>query len=151
MDDVVRPGHRRSNETAGPYDPQDRPQDRRGGAVETPAPEETSRTAAPPRSDHRTTPPAAGQHLTDRAITAKETLVTPPTYRLSVQEHQALALAQRLRHQIGNWIARRGIITADVGVSPYVDLADQPSVVIRMNASAAQALLHHLGEPQHTS
>lgn len=55
--DVVRPGLRRSSEIAGPYDLQDR----RGGAVEPPPPEEISRTAAPPElSDrgHPSTPPA---------------------------------------------------------------------------------------------
>ncbi|GAA2084792.1 hypothetical protein [Actinomadura alba] len=46
-----------------------------------------------------------------------------PTDRLSVRDHQANDLADRHRHQLGNWLTRRGIITAIVGISPYVDPA----------------------------
>ncbi|WP_222720728.1 hypothetical protein [Actinomadura sp. HBU206391] len=76
-------------------------------------------------------------------------IVMPSDDRLTVQDRQAIDLAHRLRQRIGRRLARRGIITATVGISPYVDPAGQPSVVICMNAGAAQALLHDLGEPVH--
>ncbi|GAA2069772.1 hypothetical protein GCM10009780_00210 [Actinomadura alba] len=96
----------------------------------------------PPAPPRRRTPP------TGQTITAKETIVTLPADRLSVRDRQAIDLADRLRRQIGQWLNLRGIITATVGISPYVDPADRPSVVICMNACAAQALLHDLGELQ---
>jgi hypothetical protein len=75
--------------------------------------------------------------------------VTLPADNLSVRDRQAIDLASRLRHQIGQWLTWRGIVTATFGISPYVNPAGQPSIVICMNTSAAQALLHDLGEPQH--
>jgi hypothetical protein len=74
--------------------------------------------------------------------------VTLPADRLSVRDRQAIDLADRLRRRIGRWLIRRGIITATVGISPYVDPAGRPSIVICLNACAAQALLQELGEPQ---
>jgi hypothetical protein len=66
---------------------------------------------------------------------------------LSDRDRHAIELAQDLRDHIGRWLTRRGIITGILVVSPFVDPAGQPSVLIRMNASAAGALLLGLDEP----
>ncbi|GAA2087677.1 hypothetical protein [Actinomadura alba] len=136
--DAVRPGCRRSSRTAGPYDPRSR----RGGAVEPPAPEEPP---APPRPEEvrdrsvRSPPRIATAAPPD--LTKETTAVPPPVEHLSDQQRQAIDLADRLRHRLGHWLARRGIITATFGISPYVDPAGRPSALVCMNDHAAEALL----------
>jgi hypothetical protein len=66
--------------------------------------------------------------------------------RLDDRDRQAIELARELREQLAWSLNRRGVITAVLAVSPFVDAAGQPSVLVRMNACAARALLGALGE-----
>jgi hypothetical protein len=62
-------------------------------------------------------------------------------------EHDAVALADDIRALLFHWFRRRGVHgVPPFGVSPYVNAADQPSVVIRMEAHAAHALVLGLYE-----
>lgn len=63
--------------------------------------------------------------------------MTQPTHRLSNRDRQAINLAHHLREQLGHWLNRRGITTATLLISPFVDPAGQPSVLVRMNAAQA--------------
>ena len=63
--------------------------------------------------------------------------------RLSDEQRLAVDLAGDLHRHLGRWLARRGVMAA-VGVSPYVDPAGRPSVLVRMNAAAAHTLLCRL-------
>ena len=65
-------------------------------------------------------------------------------------ELDAVALADDIRWLLLRWFRRLGVRgVPPFGVSPYVNAADQPSVVIRMEAHAAHALVLslELGSP----
>lgn len=66
--------------------------------------------------------------------------MTPPGGHLSDRDRQAIDLAHALRDHLGLGLARQGAITAILLVSPFVDRSGRPSVLIRMDATAARAL-----------
>lgn len=72
--------------------------------------------------------------------------MTPHSGHLSDRDSQAIALAHGLRQQLGHWLARRGASTGFLLVSPFVDRSGQPSVLIRMDITAARALFPALAE-----
>jgi hypothetical protein len=72
---------------------------------------------------------------------------SPPRDR----DRQAIDLVRALRYEIGRRIARRGIITATLVASPFVDPADRPSALVRMDACATCALLLDLDDPHPAS
>jgi hypothetical protein len=62
-------------------------------------------------------------------------------------ELDAVALADDIRALLLRWFRRRGVRgTPPFGVSPYVTAANEPAVVIRMEANAAHALALSLYE-----
>jgi hypothetical protein len=62
-------------------------------------------------------------------------------------ELDAVALADVLRVLLHRWFRHRGVRGAPpFGVSPYVNAAGEPAVVIRMDAYAAHALFYSLDE-----
>jgi hypothetical protein len=65
---------------------------------------------------------------------------------LRQSELDAVALADDLRALLFCWFRRRGVRVPPFGVSAYVNAADQPSVVIRMEAYAARSLALSLDE-----
>ena len=64
---------------------------------------------------------------------------------LTDRDREALRLARDLRDHIQAWLSRHGIIGTLV-ISPLVDPAGQPSVLVRMNSPIAHALMHALNE-----
>ncbi|TNY36553.1 hypothetical protein [Thermomonospora catenispora] len=68
---------------------------------------------------------------------------TPHAIRLTAREREAVALATEVRGLLCTWMARRGL-AAPLGVSPYVDRAGRPCVLIRMDARLALAVLRTL-------
>ncbi|GGK78205.1 hypothetical protein Sme01_23180 [Sphaerisporangium melleum] len=59
---------------------------------------------------------------------------------LTDRDRQALRLAAELRRRMQDWLGRRGVPAA-LAVSPFVDPAGDASVLIRMNAHAALAMI----------
>jgi hypothetical protein len=59
---------------------------------------------------------------------------------LTDRDRQALRLAAELRGRMQEWLGRRGIAASPV-VSPFIDPAGDASVLIRMNAHAALAMI----------
>lgn len=64
---------------------------------------------------------------------------------LNDRDREALRLAHVLREHMQAWLSRHGIFGTLV-ISPLVDPAGQPSVLVRMNAPVAHALLQVLHE-----
>lgn len=64
---------------------------------------------------------------------------------LSDKDRQALQLADHLRLAMTQWLSHR---EGDqfCAVSPFVDPAGQPAVIIRMNARAACAMMDSLNQ-----
>jgi hypothetical protein len=62
---------------------------------------------------------------------------------LSDQDRQALRLADELRKAMAQWLSQRGM-GQTCAVSPFVDPAGQPSVILTMNAQVASALIESL-------
>jgi hypothetical protein len=70
---------------------------------------------------------------------------------LRQSERDAVALADDLRVLLYRWFRRRGVHGAlPFGVSPYVNPAGQPSVVIRLEGHAAHVLVLSLYEQRRT-
>ncbi|MFL6052903.1 MAG: hypothetical protein ACJ72W_08310 [Actinoallomurus sp.] len=59
---------------------------------------------------------------------------------MSDPSREALYLAQDLQQRMMRWIARRGA-SARVIVTPFVDPAGRPNVLIRLNAHVARAMI----------
>lgn len=64
---------------------------------------------------------------------------------LGPREREALVLAHEIRLEMRAWMEHRGVAGAPV-VSPFVDSAGQPNVLIRMNAYLARAMLLSFAE-----
>jgi hypothetical protein len=62
---------------------------------------------------------------------------------LTDNDRQALQLADDLQKALGHWLGRSGLAQSCT-VSPFVDSAGQPSVVIKMNAHVARAMIDSL-------
>jgi hypothetical protein len=67
---------------------------------------------------------------------------------LSDTDRQALRLADDLQKAVEQWLSHRGA-GHSVTVSPFVDPAGQPAVVIKMNARVAYAMINSLNQ-QHS-
>jgi hypothetical protein len=65
---------------------------------------------------------------------------------LTDKDRQALRLAEDLQKAIDRWLGRRGV-EHSAAVSPFVDPAGEPAVIIKMNARAAGAMIDGLGQP----
>lgn len=69
---------------------------------------------------------------------------------LNDREREALRLAAALRERMTEWMIRRGI-PGGVRISPFVDAAGLPSVLVRMNPHLIHAMLRSFdgqGEPR---
>jgi len=66
---------------------------------------------------------------------------------LSEKDKQALRLAGDLQRAIDQWLGRRGV-EQSCAVSPYVDPAGEPAVIIKMNAHVAGAMIDGLRPPE---
>jgi hypothetical protein len=64
---------------------------------------------------------------------------------LKDSDKQALRLAGDLDKAIRQWLGRRGV-QGSCTISPYVDPAGRPAVLITMNASVAGAMVAGLNE-----
>ena len=62
---------------------------------------------------------------------------------LSDKDRQALRLAGDLQKAIDQWLGRRGV-QPSCAVSPFVDTAGEPAVIIKMNAQVADAMIDSL-------
>jgi hypothetical protein len=62
---------------------------------------------------------------------------------LSDKDRQALRLAGDLQRAIDQWLGRRGV-EPSCAVSPFVDTAGEPAVIIKMNAQVADAMIDSL-------
>jgi hypothetical protein len=62
---------------------------------------------------------------------------------LSDKDRQALRLAGDLQRAIDQWLGRRGV-EPTCAVSPFVDTAGEPAVIIKMNAQVADAMIDSL-------
>ena len=62
---------------------------------------------------------------------------------LSDKDRQALRLAGDLQRAIDQWLGRRGV-QPSCAVSPFVDTAGEPAVIIKMNAQVADAMIDSL-------
>ncbi|HKB31480.1 MAG TPA: hypothetical protein VKD26_11665 [Streptosporangiaceae bacterium] len=67
---------------------------------------------------------------------------------LSDNDRRALSLADHLQKAVEQWLSRRGV-DESCTVSPFVDPAGQPAVLIKMNAEVACAMIDSLNE-QHS-
>lgn len=65
--------------------------------------------------------------------------------RLSDRERQALHLADALRQEVWAWMTSRNV-AAPFMVTPFVDPAGRPNVLIRLDAALALAMIHGLHE-----
>jgi hypothetical protein len=66
---------------------------------------------------------------------------------LSDTDRQALRLADDLQKAVEQWLSRRGV-DESCAVSPFVDPAGQPAVIVKMNVHAASAMIDSLnGQP----
>ncbi len=66
--------------------------------------------------------------------------------KLSDKDRQALRLADDLQKAIDQWLGRRGV-EQSCAVSPFVDPAGEPAVIIKMNALVAGAMIDGLQQP----
>jgi hypothetical protein len=66
---------------------------------------------------------------------------------LSEKDKQALRLAGDLQKAIDQWLGLRGV-EQSCAVSPFVDPAGEPAVIIRMNANVAGAMIDGLRPPE---
>jgi hypothetical protein len=64
---------------------------------------------------------------------------------LTDTDRQALRLADDLQRAVQQWLSRRGV-DQSCTVSPYVDGAGQPAVVMKLSAQAAWAMIDSLDE-----
>jgi len=64
---------------------------------------------------------------------------------LSDKDRRALQLADHLQKAIQQWLSHRGV-DQSFTVSPFVDPAGQPAVIVTMNAHLACALIDSLNE-----
>jgi hypothetical protein len=62
---------------------------------------------------------------------------------LTEKDRQALRLAADLQKAIDQWLGRRGV-QPSCTVSPFVDTAGEPAVIIKMNAQVADAMIDSL-------
>lgn len=60
-------------------------------------------------------------------------------------DREALWLAHELREELRQALEQKGV-TGPPGVSPFVDSAGRPSVIVRMDADTARTLALILGE-----
>jgi hypothetical protein len=67
---------------------------------------------------------------------------------LKDSDQQALRLAADLQKAMQQWLNHRGLDDSCT-ISPYVDATGQPAVLIKMNATVANAMVASLNE-QHT-
>jgi hypothetical protein len=65
---------------------------------------------------------------------------SPHGDHLAPAGREAVNLARDLREEIRNWLACRGV-DAPVVLSPFIDSAGQPNVLVRMNAYLARAMI----------
>jgi hypothetical protein len=65
---------------------------------------------------------------------------------LTDSDRQALRLADDLQKAVQRWLSYRGV-DQPCTVSPFVDAAGQPAVLIKMNAHVACAMIDSLGQP----
>jgi hypothetical protein len=66
---------------------------------------------------------------------------------LSDQDRQALQLADDLQKAMAQWLSSRGV-DQSCTISPFVNPAGQPAVIITMNAHVAWAMIDSL-QQQH--
>ena len=64
---------------------------------------------------------------------------------LSDKDRRALQLADHLQKAIQQWLSHRGV-DQSFTVSPFVDPAGQPAVIVTMNAHLACALIDSINE-----
>ena len=64
---------------------------------------------------------------------------------LSDKDRRALQLADHLQKAIQQWLSHRGV-DQSFTVSPFVDPAGHPAVIVTMNAHLACALIDSLNE-----
>jgi len=64
---------------------------------------------------------------------------------LSDRERQALRLADDLQKAVEQWLSSRGA-GRSCTVSPFVDPSGQPSVILKMNARVAYAMINSLNQ-----
>ncbi|HEX3925646.1 MAG TPA: hypothetical protein VHY31_25445 [Streptosporangiaceae bacterium] len=62
---------------------------------------------------------------------------------LSDQDRQALRLADELREAMAQWLSQRGV-DQNCAVSPFVNPAGQPAVILTMSAQVTSALIEGL-------
>jgi hypothetical protein len=62
---------------------------------------------------------------------------------LSDQDRQALQLADELQKAMTQWLSQRGV-DQTCAVSPFVNPAGHPAVILTMNAQVASALIEGL-------
>lgn len=67
------------------------------------------------------------------------------TAHLSGSDREALRLAHQLREELRQALLGWGV-SSPTAVSPFVDSAGSPSVIVRMDAESARALAMMLGE-----
>lgn len=77
--------------------------------------------------------------------------MTVPPHHLSERDCQAIDLAAEVRRRLGLRLTSQGVIATSLSVSPFVDPAGQPSVLIRLTGPAAIAFLQDLDEPESRS
>ncbi len=65
---------------------------------------------------------------------------------LTDSDRQALRLADDLEKALQRWLSYRGV-NQPCTVSPFVDAAGQPAVIVKMNAEVAHAVIDGLGPP----
>jgi hypothetical protein len=64
---------------------------------------------------------------------------------LTDSDRQALRLADGLQKAVQQWLSSRGV-DKPYTVSPYADSGGQPTVLIRMNAHMAHAMIDSLNQ-----
>ncbi len=64
---------------------------------------------------------------------------------LTDSDRQALVLADDLRKAVQKWLSHRGM-NQPCTVSPFVDPAGQPAVILKMNARVTRAMIDNLDE-----
>jgi hypothetical protein len=64
---------------------------------------------------------------------------------LSDTDRRALRIADDLQKAVKQWLSYRGV-DESCAVSPFVDQAGQPAVIVKMNARVASAMIDSLNE-----
>jgi hypothetical protein len=64
---------------------------------------------------------------------------------LTDTDRQALRLADELQRAVQQWLSHQGV-DPSCTVSPFVDSAGQPAVLMKMNAQAAWAMIDSLDQ-----